>query len=340
MNHILIVGGTGHVGRLIATRILAAGTASLRLGGRDMTKATHLARKLGCTATRVDLHDPASWDKALMGIDTVITCIDAPDADFARAVLKRGLRYIDISATDAVLRRIEDLDPLARENGGLAVLSVGLAPGLSTLLAEAACVGFDSVDLLHIHVLLSGGDAHGAAAIDWTLDNLRDLSPREIERLRPGSDMQDDFPAALSIPFDFADQHVLRRQGHSTASTRLALISPLITRSSLRLMAALARRPLGRRLLHWSLSHLRIGSDRAAVAVQLHGRIEGQDVEHWHLLDGQREAEITAAVAVFVTLALEERTDCGVYHINELWTLDDLAPLLRDEGISLFPTET
>lgn len=336
MNHILIVGGTGHVGRLIATRILATGAASLRLGGRDMTKATHLARKLGCAATHVDLNDPASWDKALMGIDTVITCIDAPDAGFARAVLTGGLRYIDISATDAVLRRIEDLDPLARENGGLAVLSVGLAPGLSTLLAEAACVGVDSVDLLRIHVLLSGGDAHGAAAIDWTLDNLRDLSPGEIERLRPGSNV----PEVLSIPFDFADQHVLRRQGYTNTATRLALISPLITRSSLRLMAALARRPIGRRLLHWSLSHLRIGSDRAAVAVQLCGRIEGQDVGRWRLLDGRREAEITAAVAVFVTLALAGRTDCGVHYINELWTLDDLAPLLRDEGISLLPTET
>lgn len=109
-----------------------------------------------------------------------------------------------------MLARIETLDAGARQSGGLAVLSVGLAPGLTNLLVKAARDRCPEATGFRIGVLLGLGDSHGPAAIDWTLRSLGPLRPEDILPLRFGGDRR----AVPSIPFDFSDQHALMRRGY------------------------------------------------------------------------------------------------------------------------------
>lgn len=328
MERILIIGGYGHVGQKIARRLVAAGRP-VTLVGRDATRAGAAAARLGCAGGTLDLARPDSWAAPLAAADVVICCLDTPNADLARAVLERGARYIDISATDAVLRRIEALDGVAREKDALAVLSVGMAPGLSNLLVRAARERCPEATRFRIGVLLGLGDSHGPAAIDWTLNGLAPLARAQIRPLRFGQDRR----ALPTIPFDFADQHSLMRRGYPQVETRLALASPLITRSTLPLLARIASRPGWRSALSRSMPVLRIGSDRAALVVEGFGA--GGDTPAVRLtLEGRQEAEITALVAAEVALRRPDRAVRGVRHLDDLMRFDDLRAVLSAQGLA------
>jgi len=327
MNRILIIGGYGHVGQKIARRLIAAGR-SVTIAGRDAGKAAAAAGRLGCQGVALDLARPDSWPAPLAGAGAVICCLDTDSADFAAAVLSRGLAYLDISATDAVLRRIEALDNLAQERNALAVLSVGLAPGLSNLLVREARARCPGATHFRIGVLLGLGDSHGPAAIDWTLGSLGPLDRGDIRPLRFGRDRR----ARPTIPFDFSDQHSLMRRGYPSVETRLALASPLIFPWSLRLLARMAGHPRLRRALAASMPFLRVGSDRTALVVEAFA--EGRAAPALRLtLEGRQEAEVTALVAAEVALRLPGLPARGVRHLDALLRFDDLRPGLAGQGI-------
>lgn len=330
---ILIVGGYGHVGSRIARRLLALGIKDIWVSGRNGSRAAETASQLGCNARTIDISNSASWQDALQHIKMVIVCIDLPDKGFAEYVLGNGLDYLDISASDKVLSRIEGLDDLAKEAGSRAVLSVGLAPGLTNLMAMKAVKGMARTDKVTIGVLLGLGDEHGAAAVDWTLDNLSAVSLDMVRNFKFGHPAR----SLVTIPFDFADQHVFeRRHGLKNVETRLALASLMITKWSLLLMSRLAASPLFRKVLRWSMSNIRLGSDRAALAVEAEGQVDGQAVHRRIILEGHAEAEITALVAARVAyLLLESAFASGVWHIQELWPLEAFINDLNAEGTSI-----
>jgi saccharopine dehydrogenase-like NADP-dependent oxidoreductase len=83
------------------------------------------------------------------------------DADLARVCLDRGNHYVDISASYALLWEVEKLDALAKRRGATAVLSVGLAPGLTNLLAKHCAQVLDELQSLDIFVMLGLGEAYG-----------------------------------------------------------------------------------------------------------------------------------------------------------------------------------
>ncbi|MCA0846136.1 saccharopine dehydrogenase NADP-binding domain-containing protein [Salipiger thiooxidans] len=328
MGRILIIGGYGHVGQKIARRLVAAGRP-VTLAGRDGAKAGTVAARLGCEGTILDLERPETWTEPLSTASVVIFCLDTRSADLARAVLERGARLIDISATDAVLRRIEQMDGLATDTGALAVLSVGLAPGLTNLLVQEARAQCPEATRFRIGVLLGLGDSHGPAAIDWTLRSFAPLAPGEIQPLRFGDDRR----PLPSIPFDFADQHSLMRRGFPKVETWLALASPLITPLTLRALAWSAGRPALRRALTRSMPFLRIGSDRAALVVDAFANDKEAPACRLYL-EGREEAEITAQVAAEVALRIEGMGVQGVRHVDDVLRLADISGALSAQQIT------
>ena len=330
---ILIVGGYGHVGSRIARRLLALGMSDIWIAGRDGVRAAEVANRLGCNATTIDISNAASWEPALQNMRMVIVCIDLPDVEFAGHVLRSGVDYLDISASDNVLASIEKLHEPAREADSRAVLSVGLAPGLTNLMAMEAMKDMSRIDKVTIGVLLGLGDEHGAAAVDWTLDNLSAVSLDVIRSYRFGHPAR----TLATIPFDFADQYVLaRRHGLKNVETRLALASPVITKWSLLLMSRLSQSRFFRKILRWSMAHIRLGSDRAALSIEVDGQSNGQIMRRRIVLEGHAEAEITALVAArAAVLLLASTATAGVWHIQELWPLEAFIDDLKAEGTSV-----
>ncbi|OCW57897.1 hypothetical protein AWJ14_03655 [Hoeflea olei] len=331
MKHIVIAGGYGHVGQKIARRLAHTGAVRVTIAGRDADKAQRAASRLGVGWARLDVTAPEARPDPLAAADIVICCLDTPTDALARATLARGAAYVDITATDAVIRRIEALDGLAREHGTLAVLSVGLAPGLTNLLARQAVEAISQADAVRIGILLGLGDAHGPAALDWSLRSFASVDPGDISpmRFQPGG------RPLPTVPFDFSDQHTLMRRGYRAVETRLALGSPLVTPWTLGLLSRLSRNAGVRRALVRLLGLLRIGDDRAALLVEASGQIGEGPARCSIALDGRREADITAMMAAEVALRLDTAGAQGVRHIDELWRLGEFEEALSAEGIAL-----
>lgn len=327
---VLIVGGYGQVGRAMAARLRQMGCTAVTIGGRRRAPAQGVAEKLGYRWTTIDLNDGRTWSGALEGIDVVVVCMDQDGPAFAEAVLERGLGYIDITASDDLFRQIEALEAFAIASGGWAVLSVGLAPGLTNLMAQACADGMDQVEKIEIGILLGLGDAHGTAALNWTLENLRPYPSSAIRRIAFGSRSVQ----RASIPFDFADQHVLmRRHGYERVTTRLAFDTPLVTAGGLRLLGHLGRIQGMRGVMRWLFSKFRVGSDRVGLSVTAVGRTQGKPSRRFMSFEARKEAEITALMASqTIVLMLDEPPQTGIHHLEEIRGIDDFADGLRGEG--------
>lgn len=220
---------------------------------------------------------------------------------------------------------------------GTAVLSVGLAPGLTNLLALKAVQSMDEVQRIDIGIMLGLGDAHGKAAIEWTVDSLsrsfhitESGSARRVSSFTEG--LKTDFGADLKVRtayrFPFSDQETLPHTlGVPSVSTRLCFDSRIVT-STIALFKGLGfdrllrLKPM-RSLAIQLLGKLRVGSARYAVKITGYGVKSGVETLIEYGLQGTEEAEITAQTAIAVAMAVySSNLSKGVYHIEQLFELD------------------
>ncbi|MEC0554668.1 hypothetical protein P8853_14570 [Bacillus haynesii] len=100
--------------------------------------------------------------------------------------------------------------------------TVGLAPGLTNLLAQKAAQALDETSCIDIAIMLGLGDSHGKAAIEWTVDHLNmvyDVKVNgrlmEVSSFTPADKLwraigaQDSVPVSFFRPGDIA-RHISR----------------------------------------------------------------------------------------------------------------------------------
>jgi len=171
--NILIVGGYGEVGGKIAKLLLRSYPNRVWIAGRNIEKAKQFCARCNHLATPIQMDvSKTVYPQQLEGVALVIMCLEQQDTAFAQLCLKEGIMYIDITASYAFLKKLEDLHPVAVQHHSTIVYSVGMAPGLTNLMAMLAAQKLTTVDQLHISILLGAGDTHGTAAVLWILDQL------------------------------------------------------------------------------------------------------------------------------------------------------------------------
>ena len=332
-NGIVVVGGYGAVGRTVCAELADRFPGRVFAAGRSVERAEAFSREMGgrVLPLRLDLADPVGAAGALGDARVVVACAETGDAAFAREVLGRGVSYVDISASHAFLQRVEGLDALARRRGTTAVLSVGLVPGLTNLLAKhCADVLGGELRGVDVYVLLGLGEAHGKEGVRWVAEN---LDKRFEAPGVPGSVPSLGDPRKASFPggfgrrtcyrFDFADQHVLARTLHlERAATRLCFDSAAATRLLALLKRTGALRVLrhrgAREILTGVLGRLRFGSDGFAVLAEAGGKGgRRHSCSAW----GRGEGHATGVVAALVArrLSTSPPLDHGVFHIEQLF---------------------
>lgn len=350
---ILIVGGTGEVGRATARTLIALhpGCAPrIILSSRDEARARSVAAELHPSAQgrRLDVQTPTGWTLALDGVCTVVLCVELLNADFAKLCLTQGIHVVETSASVESLRRLEVLDQLARSHEARVMLSVGLAPGLTNLLAAYAHRQLDRCERIEIDVLIGGGDTHGEGAIDWTLGRLAgsfEVVEGGATRIVPG------FTGARTVMFagetrarrvhrfDFSDQHTLRRTlGISDISTSLAIDSRTITAvvallARTRLSRVLASDTLRKRVARLS-TRLNYGSALFHVQARAYGRYANERKCVRVGVSGEREAEVTGRMTALAVLLVDGNSTSvpGVAHVEQRMTADQIFPQLEEWG--------
>ncbi|GAA2118216.1 saccharopine dehydrogenase family protein [Actinomadura alba] len=304
MERIVVLGGYGAVGREAATALAEWCPGAVVVAGRDPAKARTVA---GAASLRVDLSDDADLERALDGADAVLMCVERDNVRIARACVERGVHYVDVSASYDVLVAIETLDELAAEHSATAVLSVGLAPGVTNLLARHCAERSGGADV-RIGVLVGMGERHGPASIEWTLDG--------FARVGPSSQM--DFPQPYGTRtvhrFPFSDQQTLPGTlGVERVTTGMCLDSRALTT-----VLAAARRPVVTRLL----SAPRVRAAASALLTRAHVGGDGFAVTvtsgaHTASFTGRRQSRATGLAAALVVRQLDA-LPAGVRHIDEV----------------------
>lgn len=339
---IVVIGGYGHVGKTICRELAELYPGKVIAAGRsyERSKQFCLSTNGKVIPMQIDIRepiDPDLWNCAKL----IIMCLDQADTSFVQACFENGTHYLDISASEAFLSQVGSLYRIASINHVTALLSIGLAPGLTNLLARQAKSLMDQTDDLEISIMLGLGDQHGRAAIEWTIDNLTArFDVVENARKKTVSSFTDgksaDFGATLgyrkAYRFNFSDQHFIPQTlGISTVSTRLCFDSAVMTSFLAWLKASgtfcLVRNRRVRDAIVQAFGKIRFGKELFALKIDAWGKKNGKDARVECLVQGENEAKITAKVATSVaTIVYQSTLPHGVYHIEQLFELAHVMP--------------
>lgn len=295
----LVLGGYGAVGSRLVAELRAAGHLTL-VAGRDSSRSERV----------VDLSDRDSYARSLVDVDAVINASGVEDPWLASMATDRAVGFVDISATAEYLTALEQLKPAAP-----ILVSVGLAPGLTNLLAAAVHrVEGGPID---VAVLLGAGERHGVAATKWSYGLLgrRFRDPADSREIRNYTQARTfDLPGygrRRLYRVDFSDQHTLTRDLGTSVRTYFGLDSRFATAalSALTWIPGASKAPTG--------IHLP-GSDRWLVFVR------GPSGSA-RFASGTSQSQATAVVASIAARILM-RLPPGVHHLHRWMALADLPP--------------
>lgn len=324
----MLAGGYGQVGREVARHLAPRYPGRVVVTGRDEARARETAARIGdgCRGARLDV----GAGLAPEGASTVITCLDWLDPSFASDCLGQGIGYVDVSADARILGMVEGLHVTAKRSGARGLIDVGLAPGLTNLLAKLLVDSSEEpVARLDLVVLLGAGDAHGPAAIEWTLDRFdSEFEVIEGGRRRPVKAQREhlrvplpgDHKPAYAVRFDFPEQRSLARTlGVPTVGSWMA-VRPTAAARSMRLAALagageMTRRPRSRAGLVRLLSTASAGSDEGGVLVRATGA--GGAVTEASAI-GRDQSRLTGTLTgLMAAEVIDARIEPGVHHSDQ-----------------------
>lgn len=333
---ILIIGGYGKVGSIVSKHLAQLYPDQIIVAGRSIEKAKKITNALlnGTIPLEFDVNNITNFE-ILSEVKLVIMCIDQNNTYFVEACINFGIHYIDITADECFITKIEALNKQAIKNNSSVILSVGLAPGITNILVKHCSNYFPKSKLIDIFILLGSGEKHGEAAYRWTFDNLHSsyVLGNFSKPIRSFS-----LPKKTKLlgkrtfyTFNFSDQHTLSKTINTEKIiTRMAFDSKLLT-LFIRLLrniglTILFKNKKVQNCLIKLFSQSNIGSDLYAVKAVLEDT-KGESYEC--SVVGNGEAKITAFVAVeLANYLLKNKTKNGVNHVHNI--VEDVPKFLEN----------
>lgn len=326
---IWLVGGYGDVGLKTAAHLVRTSRVSLVVSGRDLNKAEQAASKLGgrARAVALDVRDPDA-STAIPKSASVVSFVEEGPEAFPRSIVANGGVYLDISASPRYLRLLEERLSAA-EGGGLAVLSVGLSPGLTNIFAASMRSSMPNISQIDICVEMGLGRHHGLAAMDWFLRNTTGTYPCIVDgvlrEVRPGqfrqSFMFDDDPRPVpGLSFGFSDQVSIAQRLDLASVRSFVALDPSWATRLLSLLISVRFGELVSRNARWVSRLMAYGPVFGKVGTRL--LLEGRDVNSNPVarcgIDSGDQAELTAIIAAETLKAALGSGRIGVVHSDDI----------------------
>lgn len=321
----LIIGGYGAVGSIISRHLAERFPNKVLVAGRSFNKAQQLAEQLNNTVIPYRFDATTTSDYEILNqVRLVIVCIDLPNNKLAEACIERGINYMDITASQEVIKKIETLDRKAQDKQVTIALSVGLAPGITNLLAQHCIRQAPEKSPVDLFVLLGLGEKHGDAAYRWTFDNIHTVYPvvqnGETKTVRSFTHPKQTQLAGKRTfyTFNFSDQHTLTKTTTSPqVVTRMAFDSKFLTG----MIGLLRKTGITRLFSNKKIQNVfipvfkrsGIGSDVFAV--------KAATSYNSYSVTGNGEGKMTAYVATELAIQImQQQTPAGVRHIHQIVT--------------------
>jgi saccharopine dehydrogenase-like NADP-dependent oxidoreductase len=151
--NIIVLGGYGNFGARICRALANTPAIKLFVAGRDLAKASALARECGAEAAVIDIDQP-NLTQVLLELDAALVIHTAgPFQDqgygVALAVAAAGAHYIDLAdARRFVCDFSAALDQPFRQQGRLAITGASTVPALSSAVVDYLTEGWTSIDAI------------------------------------------------------------------------------------------------------------------------------------------------------------------------------------------------
>lgn len=173
--NILILGGYGYTGKLLAKHLLAKTNHTIILAGRNIGKATTYAKELNServSTRRVDAADSDSLRDGLKGADFLL--VAAPTTHQAdtviEAALKAGVDYLDVQFSDAKLDSLHKHKEEIEKKGLCFITEAGYHPGLPSAMVRYAAGKLDSIESALTAGYLNIGEIPYTEAVDELME--------------------------------------------------------------------------------------------------------------------------------------------------------------------------
>ena len=151
MSKILILGGYGYTGKLLAKHLLAQTDVEIIISGRSLEKANSFADELHdsrVTARQVDASDFDSLKQALQSV--TLCLVAAPVTHHAeivvRACIAAHVDYLDIQFSSKKLKALYAAEEEIKQAGLCFITEAGYHPGLIAALIRYAALKLDVIE--------------------------------------------------------------------------------------------------------------------------------------------------------------------------------------------------
>jgi hypothetical protein len=360
---VLLLGGYGNFGALIARELVRDADLELVIAGRNAASAAAFAGKLGpqVRAAMLDIDGPDfAAQLTTLAPDLLIhTCgpFQGRDYHVAQAALGCGAHYVDLADARAFVAGIDVLDAAAREANRLVVSGASTVPGLSAAVIDHYRIEFDVLTDIDIGVSPGNRAPRGLATVAailsyvgrplhmWTNGQWRNVFgwqglhrehyPAPVGMRWLGNC---DVPDLALFPLRYPQLKNLRfGAGLDLGLLHLGLWL-LSWPTRWRLLPRLDRWARGlKRISEWFLAW---GSDVGAMHVRLRGTaVDGTPLTlTWILIAGSGhgpQVPATAAVVIARKLAHGLLPACGARPCLDLFSLDEFLAALGDYDIRI-----
>ena len=200
MSKILIMGGTGHTGRLIARQLLKHSEAAVTIATRHIDKAEAFANELNqehaglrADAMYANAADAVSLRTAFR--DHTLVVIAAPTTSLAETVvcaaLEAGVDYLDVQMSARKLAVLQTLAGEIEKAGRCFITEAGFHPGLPSALVRYAAANLDTIEsAVTVGYLNMGKDLPYAESVDEVIEIFKDFQAqvyKDRQWTKPGS---------------------------------------------------------------------------------------------------------------------------------------------------------
>jgi hypothetical protein len=373
LHRVLVLGGYGAFGGLIAERLARTSGIEVIVAGRSQGKARSFAAGLAgrvnakVSAARLDAGDISAAALGAIGPAVLINAtgpFQEQGYEVARACIAAGVHYLDLADARAFVTGIAALDAEARAAGVLVVSGASTVPAISGAVVDAYATEFDRLDVVDTIIAPANSFDPGIATTRSILAALgrpqgslagapgkaaggrfhgwQGLARRRLPGLGRRWLGRCDVPDLDLFPVRYRGPNDVKACVRVYAALEVGAFHLGLWGLSWLARAGILRRP--ERLAGPLLAVKRrlgfLGSDRGGMAVILEGR-DGTGQSRrltWHLVAGSGHGPCIPAVpSVIVTRKLlgGALATCGAMPCLGLFTLDELLAEIADLDVTV-----